>query len=328
MGKSSPPPAPDYAGMAKEQGQANLDAAIATGKLNNPQVISPYGTQTVQYGGGVNQAQYDKDLAAWQSLQDRAWSEGNIAQRKAAQKTPKPELKDYTLGDPAIPTVTQRFSPEQQALYNMEVGNKLSLGDLAATGIGNAQGVLGTAVDYSGAPAMPTDVNALRTQATNAMMQRPLEDYARNKEQLNSNLIAAGLRPGSKAYDDRMNLLNRQLTDAQMQAQVTGGQEASRQAALAQMLRQQYLGEYQAKRQTPLNEITALLSGSQVQNPFSMPGYAQNANMQPAPVFAAGNALGNYQSDIYNAEAAQQGGMQSGLFGLGAAGITAAAIMM
>ena len=45
-GSPSPPPAPDYRGAAIEQGQANKAAAIAQSRLNNPNVISPYGTQT------------------------------------------------------------------------------------------------------------------------------------------------------------------------------------------------------------------------------------------------------------------------------------------
>lgn len=46
---SSPPPPPDYAGAAREQGQANKDAAIATSQLSNPNITNPYGTQTVTY---------------------------------------------------------------------------------------------------------------------------------------------------------------------------------------------------------------------------------------------------------------------------------------
>src|SRR3990167_6239765 len=47
----SPPPAPDYAGAATAQGAANRETAVATAKLGNPNVISPYGSQTVSYGG-------------------------------------------------------------------------------------------------------------------------------------------------------------------------------------------------------------------------------------------------------------------------------------
>ena len=274
MGKPNPPPAPDYSTAAKEQGAANIGTATVQGVINNPNVISPYGTQTVDWKG-------------------------------------------YT------PTITQEFSPSQQALF--EKGNITQglLADLAQQGAHSAQGVLGTPVDYTGAPELPGNLDEVRANATAAMMNRPSQDYARSQADLNANLQAAGLKPGSKGYDDQMALLQRSLTDAQMQAQVFGGQEASRQQQLAQQARNQWLQEYQTKRQTPLNEITALMSGSQVQNPFAMPGYAQNAAVSPPPDYAAVNQLGQYNTDIYNQQAAQQGQLTSGLFGLGGAGILA-----
>lgn len=44
--KPDPPQPPDYKGAAIAQGDANLDSAIATGILNRPNQISPYGTQS------------------------------------------------------------------------------------------------------------------------------------------------------------------------------------------------------------------------------------------------------------------------------------------
>lgn len=44
MGKSSPPPPPDYTGAARAQGGANLQSTIASYILNNPTQITPYGT--------------------------------------------------------------------------------------------------------------------------------------------------------------------------------------------------------------------------------------------------------------------------------------------
>src|SRR5262245_42825670 len=53
MGKdSSSPPPPDYAGAAREQGAANAEAARIGGRMNNPNIISPYGHQTVTWGDG------------------------------------------------------------------------------------------------------------------------------------------------------------------------------------------------------------------------------------------------------------------------------------
>ena len=66
MGKKSPapPPAPDYAAAAQQQGQANLEAARLTARLSNPNVSTPLGGQRVTFGRDVfNQSAYDKAMA-------------------------------------------------------------------------------------------------------------------------------------------------------------------------------------------------------------------------------------------------------------------------
>ena len=50
MGKSvTPPPQPDFTSAAAAQGAANVDAAIASGKLSNPNITTPTTVQTVDY---------------------------------------------------------------------------------------------------------------------------------------------------------------------------------------------------------------------------------------------------------------------------------------
>jgi hypothetical protein len=66
MGKKSPapPPAPDYAAAAQQQGQANLEAARLTARLSNPNISTPLGGQRVTFGRDVfNQQAYDKAMA-------------------------------------------------------------------------------------------------------------------------------------------------------------------------------------------------------------------------------------------------------------------------
>jgi hypothetical protein len=67
-------------------------------------------------------------------------------------------------------------------------------------------------------------------------------------------------------------------------------------------LRRQKIAEILTQRQTPINEIAALMGGSQVSNPFSMPGAAQNTSVAPAPIFGATDAAGRYGTDVYNAQ--------------------------
>lgn len=49
MCSSNPPPAPDYAAAARAQGEANLQAALQTGMLSNPNITTPFGSRNVSY---------------------------------------------------------------------------------------------------------------------------------------------------------------------------------------------------------------------------------------------------------------------------------------
>lgn len=335
-----PPPAPNYAQAAQDQGKANINAAIAQGKINNPNVISPYGNQTVTWGGGFDQSGYDaaqntynRQVSDW----DKAYQAWNAAGRSG------PFNPDVGLGagvDPrshpvdrgdfmnqGVPTITQTLSPAQQQLLDKSNQAKLGLSDLAVQGTNLAKGVLGQSLDFNQLPARPGDATDTRNKVMDAMMSRINEDNDRQKGILNSQLQAAGIPPGSKAYDDAMALQERNRTDQSNQAYLASGQEASRDFQQNSQLRRDALAEMLTQRQTPINEITALMSGSQVSNPFSMPGYAQNANVQPAPLFGANQMAGDWNADLYNAKAAQAGNLQQGLFGLGSAGIMGGMMM-
>lgn len=277
MCSPSPPPAPDYAAAATAQGAANKDAAIASSRLNNPNVVNPYGTQT--------------------------WTEGAAPEDR--------------------PTLTQAFSPEQQALYDQSVQTKQLLGQTGTQGAQALTGIVGQKLDLSGAPAAPGDSQATRDAVINAMMSRVNEDYGKQTDQANSDLVAAGIRPGSKAYDDRMALIDRGRNDARQQAIIAGGSEAQRDFTMDTQSRKDAIAELLAQRQTPLNEVTALMSGSQVSNPFAVPGAAQNTNIAPAPIFGAAQAQYGANADAYNAQQQGNSGLMSGLFSLGAAGIKA-----
>ena len=333
----SPPPAPDFRKSAEAQGQANIDAAISQGKINNPNVISPYGTQTVTWGGGFDQTGFDNATAAWnKQVQDytNAWNQWNAKGRVGPFST------DVGFGpgvDPRsnpvnrakfenrdVPTITQTLSPAQQQLLDKSNQAKIGLSDLAVQGTDLAKDVLGKSLDFGQLPARPGSAEDTRTKVLDAMMSRVNEDTDRKKGLLNSELIAQGIPAGSKAYQDAMALEERNRTDARTQAFLAAGQEASRDFQMDSARRREALGELLTERQTPINEITALMSGSQVSNPFSIPGYAQNAQVAPAPLFGATQAQGDWAADLYNAKAAQAGNLQAGLFGLGGAAIQGA----
>lgn len=311
MKGGSPPPAPDYAGAAIAQGAANVDAARAQGQINNPNVVNPYGTQTTRWNTYLDRDKLVLDQNEW-------IKQGN---------TPESFRYDPEKYRITQPTITQTLSPEQQKIYNQQVGNQQGLGSLANQGIDAAKGIIGSKLDYSGVPSGPGDYGSLRQSVYDAMMARPNQDLGIKRDNTNSDLIAAGIRPGSKAYDNAMHMIDRQQTDAQQQAIINAGNQTQQAYGMDMQRRQQGLAEQLAQRQVPLNEITALMSGSQVSNPFQMPGYAQNANVQAAPVYNAATAAGQYGTDVYNAQQAARGNLNSGLVGLGGTALMAGAMM-
>lgn len=219
------------------------------------------------------------------------------------------------------PTMVQEFSPEQQALYDKSVQTKTLLGDLGIQGAGALSNVIGQNLDLSGIPAAPGDAAATRNSVIDAMMSRVNEDVDRSIDQKNSDLIAAGIRPGTEAYDNAMAQIERGRTDARQQAIIAAGSEAQRDYQMDADRRRTAMGELLTGRQTPLNEINALMSGSQVANPFAVPNAAQNTQIAPPPIFGAAQAQGAADLGAYNAQQAGMGNAMSGLFGLGGAAI-------
>lgn len=274
----SPPPPPDYAAAATAQGAANKETAIASSRLNNPNVVNPFGTQTFTENG-----------------------------------------------DDGRPTMTQTFSPEQQDLYNQSVQTQKQLGQLATQGSTALQGVVGKSFDVTGAPAVG-GYDDTRNRVMAAMMSRTNEDYAKQTDQTNSDLIAAGIRPGSKAYGDRMQMIERSRNDARNAAELAGGNAASQAFNTDAQARKDYIAELLTQRQTPLNEVTALMSGSQVSNPFAVPGASQNTNMAPPPIFDATMAQSGYNTDTYNANVASSNSNKQAAVGVASAAAMAAAM--
>ena len=167
MGKSSPspPPAPDYAGAAREQGAANEATARLQGRISNPNIIGPLGGQTVTWGTPkFDQSGYDSAMAAYQSkpkgnapyerqftTQDEdgsrfdqtgyqnamnSYMSGNIA----------PTREQFTTNANADQaTVTQTLTPQAQATLDAQQRVQRSLAGLGEQGISTAQNVLGNA---------------------------------------------------------------------------------------------------------------------------------------------------------------------------------------
>lgn len=374
MGKSSsPPPAPDYAAAAQAQGAANKDAAIATAKLSNPNITSPYGNQTVTYGTpSFDQAAYDAAMAKYQAggnpaappnqsqfmrvvsdggngagdwsqqLDQNAYNQAMAAYiAGSGQNGPPPTKEQFTtIADPLTPNVTQTLTPTAQKTLEAQQRVQLGLAGLGEQGVGKASGVLGTpfafngpnvqtGLDTSGIARMPVNAG---TTGQDAIMSRLDPQLQRQRVSTETQLINQGLRPGSEAYDNAIKLLGQQENDARQQAVLQGinldmsannqgFNQALQGGQFGNTAQQQALAQALQLRSQPLNEITALMSGSQIQNP-QFQGYT-GANVAPAPLMTAAQAQGQAGTNLYNAQQAGANATTSGLFSLGGAGLNA-----
>jgi len=292
----SPSPAPDYTGAAIAQGAANVDAARASAKLSNPNIYSPYGTQLVSYDGDV-------------------------------------------------PTIRQTLTPEAQRTVEAQQRLQSNLANLGNSAYTNAFGVLSqpfsfggpqvqTSLDTSGIAKMP--VNAGMT-GQEAIMARLNPSLARQRTSTETNLINQGLRPGTEAYDNAIRLLGEQETDARTQAvlqglnldigaNAQGYNQALQSGQFGNTAIQQSLAQELTKRQLPLNEINALMSGSQIQNPQF--GAYQGQTITPAPIANATAQQGAYNQNLYNQQVGTYNTNVEGLYNLGGSAARASDIRL
>ena len=213
----------------------------------------------------------------------------------------------------------------------------------AAGTVGGGAGAPGTAgTGFGGggfgASSVQGPVNdASRQRVEQAILARLEPQFRQDEAAMQNKLLSAGLEVGSPVYNSELRRLQQGQNDARQQAILAGGMEESRQVGLNAALqgqgfsqglqgaqfdnqtRQQMLSELLLQRNTPLNEMNSLRTGSQVAMP-NFQGYYTN-NAAAAPMFDAAQAQGKY--NMAAAQNSQSGfnSMLGGLASLGSAGI-------
>jgi hypothetical protein len=138
------PTAPDPTATADAQSAANIKAAFATTKIANPNIVSPYGKSTTQYG--LN--------AFFAANPDAAQSFANNNQGKTAEEFAQLWTKDRpgmaNPFDEYTPYVTQALTPESQKIFDTQQKTKLQFADLANLGATNAFKTLSTPFSFTG----------------------------------------------------------------------------------------------------------------------------------------------------------------------------------
>lgn len=241
--------------------------------------------------------------AAAQTASNQQTAQYQASLNNVNQVTPNGNLTySYDLSGPGgAPqyTATQTLSPDQRALYDLGNRTQQQIGQIGLDQSKKIGSLLGQPVDLS-----PGAVDAHLTELGLARLQPQLD---RNWQARESQLMNRGIMPGSEAYAREQQAFQQSQNDAYNQL-ILNGYGQGQQSILAE-------------RNQPINEITALLSGSQV----SQPNFIGTPQTQVQPTNIGGIYNDAYQNQLaaYNTAQSGNNAMMGGLFGLGSAALMA-----
>lgn len=262
------------------------------GKNSTPKAPDPYETAQAQ-------AASNRDTAITEYLlntgtQVNPWGTVSYAQ-DGTRSFVDSNGKTVTL--PSF-TQTTSYTPEQQAIFDANQGAQTNLANLAQQQSGFLQ-------DYLAKPFEYTNQDA-ENWAFDLASQRLTPQIEQQRAALETQLANQGVTPGSRAWNAAMTQSNQAQNDAYNQLALNG--------------RQMGFNEALTTRNQPINEISALLSGSQVSNPAAQSQAMPQVGVGGTDV--AGIINSGYQNQL---QASQSGGNAlGGLFGLGSSVIGAA----
>jgi len=257
------------------------------GKSRAPAPPNPRETSAAQTGTSVSTAIANTML-------------GNVNQVGADGSTlTYDQTGNYSFTDPYtgnsydLPTftATQSLSEKAQNIYDSNQDAELNLSNIAR----DQSSFLG---DYMSEP-WTADTAAIEGRLNELGAATLDPRFERQRSDLQTQLSNQGIKLGSAAYDRAMGNLN----DAQSQSYND----------LYLRGRGQAFSELQAQRNQPINEISALLSGSQV----SMPNYSTNQPSNIATTDNAGLINQNYNQRLNQWQANQANNPLGGLLQLG-----------
>ena len=211
-------------------------------------------------------------------------------------------------------TATTSLSDVGQQLLNNQNQASLGLGSTINSALGRTQDMMSKGFN----PNLPqVGINAGQTYY-DAAMQRLQPQIKQSREALDNQLSNSGIPVGSEAYN-RAQMSQAQRENDLLAANTTAGFNTG--LAANQQAYNQALTNYNM----PLNTLSALRSGAQVQNP-TFQNAPQQATTSGADLLGASQMGYNAQMGGFNAANAAQSNFNSGLMGLGGT-LGAAAIM-
>lgn len=335
MGSAPSPPQPTDPGAAAK---AQRDSDVATSGFNvvaqNPNEIGPTGSVSYDLAGYefIEAPNYDRNgkLKGYTTIKAPRYNRvTNLSPAEQAKYDTETALM-LQLGDVAHRQIGQASERLSQPFDISSIVPELGSYWPEWARIENQRGAPGSVPDF-----LSWDNVGNRDNVQAAMMSRLEPQLARRREMERTRLANQGITEGSQAYNEAMGQIGQTENDAVIQAYLGAGDEMSRLASLrgqavnenvtnfnqaAQIrqemdaLRGQTIQEALMERQIPLNEISAAMSGSQVNMP-------QAQAFRPAPLPNTPIADYMYKSkdqefQAYNAQLQAHNAKMSGMFGM------------
>jgi len=267
------------------------------GKKSQPAQPDPAATAQAQ-------AAYNKDAAITQNeinMINQSTPYGSLTY----EQTGKSEY-----GTPQY-TAKQELSPEQQQLYDLTSQAGIKYGQTANNQLDSVSGALSSPLNFGSLGAAPQANEDVRGSVADSLYQRIDPQLQRDEAALQTQLANQGIMIGSDAYNSEMDRFARQKNDLRLGIDAQAGDEMARMYGLESAARNQNINEMLQQRSVPINELAAMISGAQVQNP--------SFTNTPQAGVAAPDYLGaTYQG--YNTASQAANAQTQGMYGLLGAG--------
>jgi hypothetical protein len=322
--KSDPPKPPDYTKLAQQTAGSSQEAQTRADWANRPTIQTPWGTQSWQSKASIDPST-GKPVTAWTQ---------NTALNPQSQQALDAQMALDTGKSQLAGSFMDRVADDYSQPFDMS-----GLPDRAGS-------------PQTNLPSMGGDISAGVGDASRQRVEQGLLDRLRPEQQfqteaLETKLVNQGLTPGSKAYDRAKQAQGDQFSRDQFNALMMGGQEQRNQFDMAKgageysnqqnqqqfgqnlqsgnfqnQNRQQAIAEQALQRGMSLNEMNALLTGTQIGMP-TMPNFNTSAPAGAVNYAGAGGQQYNAAMNNYNAQQQQQQGMFGGLTSLAGLGLGA-----
>lgn len=316
---SKPPPAPDYLGVAKEQGNSNLEALRIGAALNRVSERNPYGSTTYRDLGNDQWEQVSELSPEQQKIfsqqQGNQYDLGRIANMRLSQVGNQGAFSLDGLPQQATGVAPSQFKTDINApsvRYNDL--DTSTLGQFGNAGVQRSVDFSGAPsradaryqsnVDLSGLSQLPgqSDFGAERQRVEDAVYGRASgrldEQFGKREQSLRTQLLNQGITEGSEAWANSMRDLDLSRQDAYGDARdraiQAGGAEQSR-----------LFGDSLRGRQQGASEIFG--QGEFVNSAADRANsYGLNARGQATGESLAAGQFGNQAADQFNSRADAQ----------------------